>query len=316
MESASSLRLKSPAPKPSTRSALLPRAGLTLLLAAWILAWMKTVPQWESRIYFALPLILVLSFCLFWNFRVCVAGLPWGWSVTFAGLLAGQLSLWAVHLQTAPVALLKALGSAVFVYILLWIFAMHERDPGLRPLATSALMMSIGILALPPVVIGCALLSLAFFLDQRRALRSTVNLLLLLFTPVVLCVLSLTILDMLSWGSIREVLRVVRLNHNNDNTWGITLHVGASLAVVGGVLLSRLIERESRPGDLALVGLLLFLGTAGRAYWMPGALSIADLSVIAYAGAASLLALSPPRALFARLAVLFSLGLGMAMFVR
>jgi hypothetical protein len=79
------------------------------------------------------------------------------------------------------------------------------------------------------------------------------------------------------------------------------------------VLLSRLLERKSCSFDLALIGLLLFLATVGRAHWMPNAVTFFDLSMISFAGASCLTALAPPQTLLGRLTVLTTLSLSLGL---
>jgi hypothetical protein len=216
------------------------------------------------------------------------------------------MALFILLFQTSPSASLEAIGSGNFVYFLFWTFALQEREPGLRPLATFALMMSIGVLAMPAVVVGGVLLSLVFFLDQRKTPLGLLNLFLLLFTPVLLCVISFAFLDLLSWGSIHEAVRDLR---------GHSYAVGADrfqimpAVLLCGVLLSRLLERKSCSFDLTLIGLLLFLATVGRAHWMPNGVTFFDLSMISFAGASCLTALAPPQTLLGRLTVLTTLSL-------
>ncbi len=315
MESASSLKPRLPARCPSSRRALLPRAGLAVLLVAGIAVWLWGFPRWEGRVLFAIPVLAAAGCAGFWNWHLRAGSLPKGWAAIFAFLFFAQMALFIVRFQHLPSAALAAIGSGNFVYLLFWTFAMQEREPGLRPLATFALMMSVGVLAMPAVVIGGVLLSMVFFLDQRKSSLGFVNLFLLLFTPVMLCVITLTLLDVLSWGSIHEAIRGIRAHAYEGNTEKFWMLPTVGPILVCGILLSRLLERKSRSCDLAFIALLLFLATAGRAHWMPNALSFFDLSIVAFAGASCFVSLSPPQTRVARLAVLstLSLGLGLVM---
>ena len=314
MESASTLNPKLPAPCPAHR-ALLPRTGLALLLAAGTGAWLWGLPHWEGRMLFALPLLALLACTVFWNWHLRAGSLPTGWTAVFCLLFCSQMVLFMARFQPSPSASLEAIGSGNFVYLLFWTFAMQEREPGLRPLATFALMMSVGILAMPAVVIGGVLLSMAFFLSQRKTSLGALNLFLLLFTPVLLCVVSLGLLDAVSWGSIHKAFRgfwVQTHSGNNERFWMLPWE---GPILICGVLLSRMLERKSRACDVAFIALLFFLATVGRAHWMPNALSIFDLSIIAFAGASCFVALSPPEGRSARMLVLSTLSfcLGLAL---
>jgi len=256
---------------------------------------------------FALPLVALLACTVFWNWHLRATSLPSGWAAAFCVLFCSQMILFVARFQPSPSASLEAIGSGNFVYLLFWTFAMQEREPGLRPLATFALMMSVGILAMPAVVIGGVLPSIAFFLSQKKTSLGTLNLFLLLFTPVLLCVVSLGLLDIVSWGSIHETFRGFWMQMHSGNKEGFWTLPWEGPILICGVLLSRLLERKSRACDVALIALLFFLTTVGRAHWMPNALSIFDLSIIAFAGASCLVALSPPEGRFARMLVLSTL---------
>jgi len=210
MELASSLRPRSPARCPSGREALLPRAGLAVLMVSAIAVWLWGLPHWEGRVLFATPILAAAGCSTFWNWHLRAGSLPRGWAAIYAFLFFAQMALFIARFQHSPSAALAAIGSGNFVYLLFWTFATQEREPGLRPLATFALMMSVGVLAMPAVVIGGILLSLVFFLGQGKSSFGFVNHFLLLFTPVMLCVITLTLLDFLSGGSIHEAIGLLR----------------------------------------------------------------------------------------------------------
>ena len=313
MESASSLKPKLPARCPSGHKALLPRAGMAVLLASGVAVWLWDLPHWEGRVLFAIPVLAAAGCSTFWNWHLRSGSLPRHWAAVFAVLFFAQMALYIARFQHSPSAALAAIGSGNFVYLLFWTFAMQDREPGLRPLATFALMMSVGILAMPAVVIGGVLLSLVFFLNQRKSSFGFVNLFLLLFTPVLLCVITLTLLDVLSWGSVHEAIRGLRAHAHQGNAERLWMLPAVGPILVCGVLFSRLLERKSRSCDLAFIALLLFLATAGRAHWMPNALSFFDLSIVAFAGASCFVSLSPPQTRASRLAVLSTLSFGLGL---
>jgi len=70
------------------------------------------------------------------------------------------------------------------------------------------------------------------------------------------------------------------------------------------VLLSRFFERKTGISDISYFLLIAFFSTAGVARWMPHALSQVDIQMIIYAGAACLLALSPPKKLYCLILIL------------
>jgi hypothetical protein len=289
------------------------RAAVLLLLTTLVVAW--AVSHHLSYASLFLPVVLTIVLALGWMFHLRAGSMPGDWAFVFAVMFAGQV-LWAILRLRPPGSVpLLAFGNGLFVYAMLWVFAIHEREPGLRPLATAALTLSLGIVAAPPVVIACVLLSLVFFLDQRKVFRSTTNLLLLLFTPVLLCVLTIAAVDVVTQGSVRSAGRGFWTANQTATGLGtgrelIPQQLGGFFLAFGA-LLSRLWERQSRACDLALIGLLGFLTTIGRAHWMPSPLSITDLSMLAYAGGACLVALNPPRTRIGRLVAFLSLAVGL-----
>lgn len=82
------------------------------------------------------------------------------------------------------------------------------------------------------------------------------------------------------------------------------LHGSAgALAFVLAVLAARLFEKKSEKSDLALILLVLFLGTVGTMQAMPGRLSVDDVRFIITCGSCALLGIAPPNRLPARVAV-------------
>ncbi len=315
MASADSRALNLPGPppagaKPSGRWQI--AALLTCLFLFCALPWLHgRVGTWLGP---ATTAFIMLLACVCWTLHLRRGGLPHVWTWLFASLLAGQWIATLLH-QSTPVSVrwLSSLGCGVFVYAMLWVFATHERDPGLRSLATVALLLSIGVLAKPAVLIACALLTLCFFLEEGRSVGGFVASVLLLLTPVLLCALTLITLNALIADSFAHIewlgpttidpslLPMPSQVHKLPAAW-----FGLS------VVLSRLFARKGRLSDLAYVALTTFVATAGVAHWMPDRISTLDLSMVIAGGAAILLALDPPRNLLGRLMV--TAGLGWALF--
>jgi hypothetical protein len=202
-------------------------------------------------------------------------------------------------------AWISALGCGLFVYAMVWIYAMHEREPGLQPLATAALVLSIGVLAKAAVVAACACLSMAVFLDERRHVGGWWRSTLLILTPVLLCAGLLGILDSLWAGGLVRTLWGTSQSVSSDNTmlWsvaGLAREAGVLFFPLG-VLAGQLLEGRTRKTAIAYLFLVAFVAAIGTASWMPHRLTLEDLTMIVVAGACSLLALDPPRHWFCRL---------------
>lgn len=292
-------------PRAAARSSPWSRRIGLLLVPLLAVAWLG--PQLWNRAPIVLPLLLTAICSAAWMLHLRAESLPRAWAALFCLMASAQLASTILHTRPAGWVAVQAFGNAVFVYAMLWVFAMHDREPGLRPLASAALVMSIGILAAPAVVIACAVLSLLLFLDQRKALRNLGDLLLLLFTPVLLCLVAMKVLDMLAWRSTRGAFDVIwatkaRLGDGLTEAEGLS-HQLSGFCFASGALLSHVWERHSRTCVLALIGLLAFVTTIGRARWMPDPIPATEISVLSYAGAACLIALNPPRSNFARLIV-------------
>ena len=311
MASAGSRALNLPGPppagaRPSGRWQI--AALLTCLFLFCALPWLHGhVGHWLGPTTTA---FIMLMACGCWTVHLHRGGLPRTWSWLFAALLAGQWIATLMHqLTPVPVRWLSALGCGVFVYAMLWVFATHERDPGLRSLATVALLLSVGVLAKPAVLIACALLALCFFLEEGRSVGGVLASVLLLLTPVFLCVLTLITLNALIAGSFAHVEWIGPTTIDSSLLPMPSQVHKLPIAWFGlSVVLARLFARQGGLSDLAYVALTTFVATAGVAHWMPDRISTLDLSLVIAGGAAILLALDPPRTLWGRLMVTAGLG--------
>jgi hypothetical protein len=300
------LRLPKPHRRPASASAVAERlfvAGLFVYTAIAIVQY-PAMGVW-SRTWGALSIGVGLS-ALWWA-HLESAKFRQGWGLGAASLLL--LWLTGPWLYGTPElrGWIGTLGCGLFVYAMVWIYAAHEREPGLQPLATAALMLSIGILAKPAVVAGCACLSLVVFIDQRRQVGGWWRSLLLLLTPVLLCGMLLGILNVLWAGGL--VTKLWGANPSRSmgvRLWSLTGMSGEShvLWFPLGVLGSQLLESRTRKTALAYLFLVVFIGALGTASWMPHRLNADDVTLVVVAGACSLLALEPPRHWFCRLLAL------------
>lgn len=257
----------------------------------------------------AMAVLPVAAACFLWCLHLKTGALRWYWSYPLTVLLACQLLPPILRQSTIPVsAWLSALGCGLFVYAMLWVSAMHEGEPGLRPLATLALLLSIGVLAKPAVAVACALLSVLFFFRSRSRFGGILGSALLLLTPVVLCALAFLVLNLLTTGVIHGAIfhTAGMFKTQSMGKLDLLLLIQESPALWFSlvVLLSRAFERKTGVSDVSYFMLIASLSTAGVAHWMPNALSQIDIQMIVYAGAACLLALAPPRKAFCLMLVL------------
>jgi hypothetical protein len=234
---------------------------------------------------------------------------PWYWRYPVVALLGYSVLLPIAENPGIPAsAWFAALGSGLFVYCMLWVSAVYVCEPGLQPLATLALLLSIGILAKPALAIACALLSILFFFHTRRKFGGITGYVFLLFTPAILCTLAYFTLNFLITGSPQEavahngIFSVTGWTERFD--WQLMAREYSVILFPLGVLLVRLLESRAGASDISYLMLLAFLTTVGVAHWMPQALSALDIRIIVYAGAACLLALAPPQKTLCRALVL------------
>jgi hypothetical protein len=267
-----------------------------------------------SHTWTAMVVAVGISAC--WCAHLNSAGLRQGWGVAAAAVLLLLLAKPWLRESGDLRSWLGTLGCGLFVYAMIWVYAAHEREPGLQPLATAALVLSIGVVAKPAVVAGCACLSLAVFIDQRREVGGWWRSTLLLLTPVLLCAGFLGILNSLwagglvsmMWGSNSPELTGARL-------WSLTDLAGVAhiLWLPLGVLAGQLLEGKAPKTALAYLFLAAFASAVGTAQWMPHRLSVEDVAIVVIAGGCSLLALDPPRHWFCRLLTLAGMALALGL---
>ena len=255
---------------------------------------------WSDNLAKALVVLSlgISGFLWFWHLRA--GSLSGYWSCPLAALLICQLALPILYAPVFPAAAwFGAIGCGLFVYALLWVSAMHEGDPGLRPLATIALLLSIGVLAKPAVAISCALLSILFLFRSRGRFGGFANSILLLITPAMRCALAFLTVNFLVARDTHGAIFQSTLSYpvQSEGTIGLDLlsREAPFLWFPIAVLLSRLFERKTGMVDCSYFMLVSFLSTVGMAHWMPSALTPMDIHMIVYAGAACLLAMAPPK---------------------
>jgi len=209
------------------------------------------------------------------------------WSGVSRGVSAAALALLALQLLLAPRSLhdSAALGGGLFVYLVVWVFAAYDRQPGLQAMATAALLLSAGVQAKPAIAISCAVLSLALFLAHVRSTANPLGLGLLLFTPALLCGLAVFVFGFLNAHTLVAApvpLHPVVVGSGGAHIWRYLFFF--PLAVIA----FRLIRRRFGGPDLAYLAMLSTGSLICRTGWPPGALSPEDFFFIAAGGAAAL----------------------------
>jgi len=210
------------------------------------------------------------------------------WSGVSRAASATALALLAWQLHSAPRSLhdSAALGGGLFVYLVVWVFASYDRQPGLQAMATAALLLSAGIQAKPAIAISCAVLSLALFLAHVRSTANPLGLGLLLFTPALLCglaVLGFGFLNANTLAAAPVFPHPAVAAPDGAHIWRYLFFF--PLAVIA----FRLIRRRFGGPDLAYLAMLSTGSVICRIEWPPGALGPADLFFIAAGGAAALM---------------------------
>jgi len=247
---------------------------------------------------FGMGTVLVIG----WFLHLRSSGFRLGWSVLLASLLCGVFTGVLVHVASPGwMHWWSSLGCGVFVYMMIWVLGMHERERGLQPIATAALALSMGILARPPVIVACILLSLVIFLDERRQEGGFFSSFMLLFTPALLCAILLGSLDYVWPGGL--VNKVWELGYPGEAVTtataiqyeAIAFRGSATLSLVAAVLTARVLERQVGKTDLGFMFLFLFLVVIGTVRSLPGRLTIDDLRLVLTFSACSLFAIKPPR---------------------
>jgi len=277
---------------------------LMLLLSRGDLRWTHT----------ALVITSVLGVLLLgglWHLHLKSVLPGWSWPSALPPILAVQLTFLVLRTQVGSTGeWVGALGSGIFVYLMLWIFATYEREEGLQALATGALLLSGGILTKPAVAVSCVLLSLIFFLLRgRRHAAGALGFALLLFTPAMLCAISLAILSSVAGRVFGGFLADLSVFHVHATSAAPTVDpaliacLRAGLAFSLAATIARIVEGTAGVVDKAYGAFLLFLTLAWIVHRMPVPLNAADVSMVAYGGGAILVTLAAPRSWFGRLLI-------------
>lgn len=265
---------------------------LVLLAAPFVPAAVARLgPEQQALVNVALVPSLLCGIWLLWMIHLLVKQTGRFAAVLLTLLLASQTIAGIGHMPSESLHdWLVALGNALFVYALLWVFRMHEEESGLQAIASAALVLSIGMLAKPAVLVLCALFSAVSFFKDRCLAGSAGKFLLLLFTPALLCLISLVLLSFLYYGSLAGLhwFRVGPLPPSTTATFPLVALW--PLVWATGVVLGRLFAARSGRPDLAYLCLLVFLPVLGSLHRLPDPITPLDMGAIITLGAACLLA--------------------------
>jgi hypothetical protein len=247
-----------------------------------------------------------------WGYRLWRSGLRLLWaSATVFGVACAFATNPLRRLDTA------ALGEAVFLYVLLSLFAAYDRQPGLQALASAALLLSAGVLTKPPIAISCLLLSVAFFfLHRRRERGGSLGFALLMFTPAALCIASASLLTLLTRGAMGapvpagSLLQAGLFSEVYSGPGPASLPEGLGirwLVFPVAVVLYRFWIHRISACDIAFAFMLGAVAALSVIPHMPEPLHRMEIVYLGLGGAAALLAQTPPKRYFGCLLICASL---------
>jgi hypothetical protein len=231
-----------------------------------------------------------------WAMRLVNTLVPlWG-----AAALAELLGL-SPLIQISPTLTLRGLGGAVFVYLVLWVFATYEREPGLQPVATAALIMAAGVLCQPALALACLLLSITFFLlNWRRRLGRSMHFALLLFTPTFLFFTAAVGLAMLTNGRLMAS-PLASFSREQWTVWHMAgwsglVHFASTgpLLFPAAILAMRVAGRRCGSTDLAYCLLIAMVAGLALVGWIRNPYTVSEVCLMTTAGAAALLTTGRP----------------------
>ena len=294
----------------SARSGAARRLAALASLAVALLIFDWTWGQGRDSSQRVVAILAAVTLSVLWWWHLELASLPRGWSAALALLISGQLLLSILSVGATSIRFsFGALGCGVFVYAMLWIFGTHDRQPGLWPVASAALLLSIGFIAKPAILLACVVASILMFVGERNRFGGMRDFALLLFTPLILFLLSVSLVAVLWAGTPQRAIQSLLAVYQGPPGWSVAsrfaLLIGESgnLCLIVAVLATRLLEGKTGCPDLACLFLLLSVGSVCVAPGMPAPPTPMDLSVTACAGAGSLVALEPPGSFLGRTVV-------------
>jgi uncharacterized protein YggT (Ycf19 family) len=279
------------------------------LLLAPALPWLVT--QLNARIETALA-VAPIAACGIWSVHLRKSALPWAASLPCAALLAACCTFsFLHHPEHGPREWLSAFGCGIFVYAILSVLRMREKERSLQAIASAALVLSIGMIAKPAVLVIGILLSAISYFDDRRQTGSLGKLFLLLFTPLMLCLSFVMVLSLLYFGNLTGLGWIAPTGSTQSQlSVPIAIHDLWPLGMGLAVLLGRAVAGKAGRSDMGYLFLVLVLPLLSTVRQIPDPVTGLDFAVMLVAGAAYLIALDAPSTKLARFAVLAGLGAG------
>ena len=265
------------------------QAGVGALLLATCAAGAWRAPAHGSAVISVVAMLTLLVWL--WHAHLQKAGCP-----RMVGLAAAVLAAWELSYRVVPGGSGGLLAGGVFVYLVIWTFCAYEREPGLQPLATLAILISAGILATPTIAIACAVLGIGFFVrNRRRGIGGSLGFALLLFTPLMLCVGAIVLLAFLRAETLfaRPLSATVQMVSHTGvrqlaaQTAADLLSMIKELLFPLAVLALRVGTRRAGAPDLALALVVLVVAALHATQWVPS--DAVSIPVVSLGGAAALL---------------------------
>lgn len=294
MGSASSQPLNSCAPIPAASGGrgLWKSGALTLLFACVTFMALPHLPAGTTT----LATLAVL--CLAWQCHLERASLPLKWS----GPLAVAVTALVLDITLEIPAHLRAgaLLSGLLLYAMIWALEAQDSRRRLQAVASIALLMPFALFTRPAILVAAVFLSLIAMLGCGRKYGGYLQAAMLVFTPVVLCIVVAMGLRTLAIAHVRFPLW--RIHVLSSSGWhyapahGLRLLPMAPILIFAfGVLLIRAVKGKTGVADFAGLGLLACLLAGVLLHPTDDARATAEIEIAVCAGGMSLISVAPPR---------------------
>jgi len=232
----------------------------------------------------AIKIAVVLGLCSLWHFHLSHIGSPW-----YLNLVVVLVTAWELSTRIDPARGVLLLTGCVFAYLTIWMFAAYQRQPGLQPVATIALVICAAILLNPTVAFSCAVLALGFFvLNPHKAVGGRFGYAFLLFTPASLCISAIVVLAFLGSGNLMAYASSAPAPSQPDTPFMLHVFVLSSEFLIPiTILVARVIARRASGVDLVVV-LLVFVAIMSTK-WLPAYCDRSGVWLMGLGGSAFLL---------------------------
>ena len=270
-------------------------AALTLLLAGATMAVLPHAPVGVTT------LVILAVLCTAWQSHLERASLPWKWSGPLAVLVTALVLSITLHIPAHPARLRAgALLSGLLLYAMIWALAGQNSRRGLQALASVALLMPFALFTRPPILLAALFLVFLAMFGCGRKYGGYLQSALLVFTPVVLCIVVALALRHLAIATVRFPLW--RLHLFSSSSWhfapldGLRLLPMAPILVLAfAVLLIRAVKGKSGAADFAYLALLICMLAGVLLHPTGEARATSEIEIAICAGGMSLISVAPPR---------------------